>query len=96
MQLFSIGLYQLNLDGTNKLDSSGNPILSYDNTDIQNFARAWTGFTRSRRRSNIELTWWEWDNRLDPMTLRGKRNFLYYKNHFLVFISHLCCAFVVR
>ncbi len=71
MQLFSIGLYQLNVDGTNKLDGSGNPILSYDNTDIQNFARAWTGFTRSRSRANIELEWWDDLNRLDPMTLRG-------------------------
>lgn len=35
MQLFSIGLYEMNMDGTQKLDGSGSPILSYDNTDIQ-------------------------------------------------------------
>lgn len=39
MQLFTIGLYKLNEDGTQQVDSSGSKILSYDNTDIQNFAR---------------------------------------------------------
>lgn len=63
MQLFSIGIYELNIDGTRKLDSSGSPILAYDNTDIQNFARAWTGFIRQPRRSNIEMMWWDSENR---------------------------------
>ena len=72
MQLFSIGLYMLNIDGTKKLDSSGSPILSYDNTDIQNFARAWTGLIRSPGRSNFEMKWWDWDNRMDPMDVRGE------------------------
>ena len=39
MQLFSIGLYELNSDGTTKLDNSNTAILSYKNSDIQNFAR---------------------------------------------------------
>ena len=43
MQLFSIGLYELNLDGSLK-KSEGNPILTYENSDIQTFATAWTGF----------------------------------------------------
>lgn len=72
MQLFSIGLYELNVDGTQKLDGSGNKILSYDNTDIQNFARAWTGFKREYTRANFEIEWWDWENRMDTMKVRGK------------------------
>lgn len=72
MQLFSIGLYKLNNDGTKQLDGSGSPILSYDNTDIQNFARAWTGFTRQSARANIESIYWDNTNRIDPMNIVGK------------------------
>ncbi len=42
MQLFSIGLYELNNDGTRKL-SGGNPIPTYDNDDIKEFAKVFTG-----------------------------------------------------
>jgi hypothetical protein len=45
MQLFTIGLSQLNLDGTLKLDASGNAIPTYDQTTIQNFAKVYTGWT---------------------------------------------------
>jgi len=45
MQLFTIGLFQLNPDGTLMLDSNGNPIPTYDQTTIQNFAKVYTGWT---------------------------------------------------
>jgi uncharacterized protein (DUF1800 family) len=45
MQLFTIGLSQLNQDGTLQLDASGNPIPTYDQTTIQNFAKVYTGWT---------------------------------------------------
>ncbi len=45
MQLFTIGLFQLNQDGTLQLDTSGNPIPTYDQTTIQNFAKVYTGWT---------------------------------------------------
>ena len=45
MQLFSIGLWQLNTDGTHKKDGSGNDIPTYDNTTITNFARVFTGLS---------------------------------------------------
>jgi uncharacterized protein (DUF1800 family) len=45
MQLFSIGLYQLNQDGTPQLDSSGNMIPTYTQAQVQAFARAYTGWT---------------------------------------------------
>ena len=44
MQLFSIGLYQLNLDGTEKLDGNGNKIETYSQSDITNIARVFTGW----------------------------------------------------
>jgi uncharacterized protein (DUF1800 family) len=43
MQLFTIGLYQLKKDGRIK-KRKGEMIATYDNSDIQTFARAWTGF----------------------------------------------------
>ncbi len=42
MQLFSIGLYMLNLDGSRQL-SGGNEIATYDNNDIKELARVLTG-----------------------------------------------------
>jgi uncharacterized protein (DUF1800 family) len=45
MQLFTLGLDELNEDGTQKLDSSNNPIPTYDQNSVQAFARAFTGWT---------------------------------------------------
>jgi uncharacterized protein (DUF1800 family) len=44
MQLFTIGLYELNLDGTPKLDESGNPIPSYSQNDVSELSRVFTGW----------------------------------------------------
>jgi len=66
MQLFTIGTIELNQDGTAKLDSEGNKILSYTNEDIMSFSRAWTGFKQQKRRSNIEGR-----NYIDPMEIRA-------------------------
>jgi len=45
MQLFSIGLFELNLDGTLQLDGGGKPIPTYDNDDITEFAKIFTGLS---------------------------------------------------
>ncbi|MCU1347122.1 MAG: hypothetical protein JWO56_152 [Acidobacteria bacterium] len=46
MQLFTIGLYQLNPDGSTKIDPVTNlPIPAYTQTDVQQMARALTGWT---------------------------------------------------
>jgi uncharacterized protein (DUF1800 family) len=45
MQLFSLGLNQLNPDGTPALDSSGNPIPTYTQNDVMDLGRAFTGWT---------------------------------------------------
>ena len=43
MQLFTIGLWELNPDGSRKLDVIGRPIPTYDNNDITELARVFTG-----------------------------------------------------
>lgn len=45
MQLFSIGLFELNPDGSEVLDQSGQPAPSYDNDDIREFAKIYTGLS---------------------------------------------------
>jgi uncharacterized protein (DUF1800 family) len=45
MQLFTTGIDMLNQDGTLQLDGSGNPIPVYTETQVQAFARAYTGWT---------------------------------------------------
>ncbi|MEM9419623.1 MAG: DUF1800 family protein, partial [Planctomycetota bacterium] len=52
-QLFSIGLFELNMDGTPKLDSQGNMIPTYDNDDIVQFARVFTGLRLSNIGANF-------------------------------------------
>jgi uncharacterized protein (DUF1800 family) len=44
LQLFTIGLNQLNLDGTVQFDATGDPIPSYDQNTITAFARVFTGW----------------------------------------------------
>ena len=45
MQLFSIGLFELNNDGTRKKDDQGDDIPTYDNADIAELAKVFTGFS---------------------------------------------------
>ena len=57
MQLFSIGLVELNLDGTPRRDANGNTIPTYNNEVITNFARALTGWNFGGAAS-----WWVWED----------------------------------
>ena len=45
LQLFTIGLSELNPDGTLQLDGSGNPVPTYTQDTIDGFARVFTGWT---------------------------------------------------
>jgi len=45
MQLFTIGLVDLNPDGTVKLDAQGKPIESYSNADVMAMAKIFTGWS---------------------------------------------------
>lgn len=63
LQLFTIGLYRLNMDGTQVL-SNGSPIPSYTQEDVSAFARIWTGYgltgtdntTPTRMRSPMSIS----------------------------------------
>ena len=44
MQLFTIGLYELNADGSLRLDANNQPIETYGQSDITNLARVFTGY----------------------------------------------------
>ncbi|MES2583061.1 MAG: DUF1800 domain-containing protein [Pseudomonadota bacterium] len=68
MQLFTLGIYQLNNDGTEKRDGNGNKLESYTQSDITNIARVFTG--------------WDFDqtqnvNTLEPVNKRNIPNTVY-------------------
>lgn len=44
MQLLTIGLWELNIDGSQKKDANGNSIPSYDDAIIEQFSRVFTGW----------------------------------------------------
>ena len=71
MQLFSIGLIRLHSDGTPVLDSRNETIPTYDNDDIQEYARVWTGFHRQNQRGNVEERGINM-NTIDPMGIHIK------------------------
>jgi uncharacterized protein (DUF1800 family) len=45
MQLFTLGLNQLNSDGTAQVDGSGNPVPTYTQNDVMALGRSFTGWT---------------------------------------------------
>lgn len=49
MQLFSIGLWQLNPDGSAMLGDDGEPVPTYDQDTIEAYARVYTGWTWAQR-----------------------------------------------
>jgi len=59
-QLFSIGLYEIKSNGDYVLDKNKDPIPSYDNDDIQTFARVFTGLYYAANKLNLH----------DPMEMR--------------------------
>jgi uncharacterized protein (DUF1800 family) len=54
LQLFTVGLYKLNDDGTIKSDSRGHEMRTYTNEDLSEYARVFVGMWRSSKRGNIE------------------------------------------
>ncbi|CAB9519484.1 Protein of unknown function (DUF1800) [Seminavis robusta] len=66
MQLFTTGLFQLNMDGTEIFDSTGDQEKVYSNDDIEEYARAWTGFMSQHKRGNAEV---QRKNTVDPMQI---------------------------
>ncbi len=83
MQLFTIGLVELNRNGTERTDSQGQPIETYDNTDITELAKVFTGlwwgdleFRRNRGDVNdaievLPMAMSEADHSSEPKTFLG-------------------------
>lgn len=59
MQLFSIGLYQLNPDGSRKTGRDGQPLPTYDNRDIKELARVFTGLRAHSYQYEWNTSFWE-------------------------------------
>jgi uncharacterized protein (DUF1800 family) len=52
LQLFTIGLYELNQDGTYRLDGQGNRIPTYDQDKINQFTKVFTGWSHCNSGNN--------------------------------------------
>lgn len=57
MQLFSIGLFELNLDGSRKKDSDGDDIPTYTNNDVKELARVFTGLGPGSLDPTMDIDW---------------------------------------
>ena len=57
MQLFTVGLYMLNDDGSVQTDSTGIPIPTYSNTDVVGLAAVFTGFGWNIPGNNSDTAW---------------------------------------
>jgi uncharacterized protein (DUF1800 family) len=60
MQLFSIGLVQLDANG-NTILSGGQPIPTYDQNTIRGFAHVFTGWNWANCPRDAGGQWWEWE-----------------------------------
>lgn len=76
MQLFSIGLYELNIDGSRVKDSNGNDIPTYDNDDIAEMANVFTGLGAAGVSHHVTWTdtpyfglYWGGSDKTIPMTM---------------------------
>lgn len=67
MQLFSIGLYKLNMDGSLVLDENGDPIETYTIDDIMSYAAAWTGFDERDSRGGASAASRHRESTVDPL-----------------------------
>ena len=83
MQLFTIGLFELNPDGTRKLDGNGQPIPTYGNAQITEMAKIFTGLTlapedgepvvfgEERETLHLPMVMFEPEHEPGPKTLLG-------------------------
>ena len=78
MQLFTIGLWELDLDGARRRGGDGELVETYTNADVMAFARVWTGWDQQPLRGNF-AGWAEalTLNAIDPMKLYAERRDTY-------------------
>lgn len=67
MQLFSIGLVELELDGSVRLDQNKQAIATYNQAQVKELARVFTGFNFA-----TVANWWDWTNSGDSEILAMK------------------------
>ncbi|NVK25079.1 MAG: DUF1800 family protein, partial [Gammaproteobacteria bacterium] len=68
MQLFTIGLVELNNDGSVKVDQNAQPIPTYQQDIIKGFAHVFTGWHFSTVDENSWYRWWNLREYLTPMS----------------------------
>ena len=66
MQLFSIGLYEMNPDGSYQYDTNGDPIPAYTDDDIREFAKVFTGLSWGGEYARFGR---KWANYVVPMEM---------------------------
>ncbi len=79
LQLFTVGLVELNMDGTPRLGAGGQPIEIYDNRDIEGLARVFTGLTLKSDgifSSQDEDAWYSPLRMFDPRHSEEAKSFL--------------------
>ena len=75
MQLFSIGVYKLNPDGTPQRDARGRFIETYTQRDVEELARALTGWTRDYSGpARPNRNWGNWGVPMIPSTWPPERD----------------------
>ncbi|HEV2762512.1 MAG TPA: DUF1800 domain-containing protein, partial [Pyrinomonadaceae bacterium] len=87
LQLFSVGVDELNPDGTPRLDAQGNRVPTYTQETVNNFTRVFTGWTLAApRTATIDGVSFSVLNFRDPMVAReqnhdtGAKTLLSYPN----------------
>ena len=75
MQLFSIGVYKLNADGTPQRDGRGRFVETYSQRDVEELARALTGWTRDYSGpARPNRNWGNWGVPMIPSTWPPERD----------------------
>jgi uncharacterized protein (DUF1800 family) len=80
MQLFSLGVHELNLDGTPKTDGNGQPVDTYTQDDVTNLARVFTGWDLDLSDGQgfidpvLNRYYWSKDFACKPMALNASRH----------------------
>ncbi|MEM1205376.1 MAG: DUF1800 family protein [Acidobacteriota bacterium] len=69
MQLFTIGLFELEPDGTRRLDAEGQPIPTYGNAEITEMAKIFTGLTLAPEDGEPVIFGEEWETLHLPMVM---------------------------
>lgn len=75
MQLFSIGLWELNEDGTRRKDSSGKDIPTYNRNDVNGLAKVFTGWSWGGKEKSDGNFFWGFENAAWNRQMQNYPNF---------------------